>query len=62
VSQKSNPLKTAHISTCGCPCPQQTKIYSVICHSYPYPRTNFGSLISIFVRKATLFVTLTHEF
>jgi len=50
----------AYISAGGHPL--QTTIYAVVCHSYPYLCTNFGPLISIFVRTVTIFVTLTPEF
>jgi len=57
VSKKSNNLRTfASISASGHPL--QMKIYPVIFYSYPH----FGAFISIFVRTATLFVTLTPKF
>jgi len=39
-----------------------TKIYPVVCYLYSRLCTNFGSRISIFVRTATMFVTVTTEF
>ena len=62
VSQKKSiPLETfACVSVYGLPL--EMKIYSVICRSYPHLIANFGPLISIFVRTAALFVTLTPEF
>ena len=61
VSQQSNRLKTfVYISTYSRP--PQMKINPVVCHLYPHLCTNFGPLISMFVRAATIFVTLTSEF
>jgi len=61
VSQKSNSIKTfAYISACSHPL--QTKIYQVVCHSYPYLGANFSPLTLIFIRTATLLITLTPEF
>jgi len=60
-SEKYPPLRLLrYISACGHP--PQTKSYPVVCHSYPHLFANFGPLISIFLRNATLFVTLTPEF
>jgi len=58
---KETPLTLLHIFplvTVFC----RQKNYSVVCHSYPHLHINFGPPISIFVRNATLFVTLTPTF
>jgi len=49
-----------YISACGHP--PQMKIYPSVCHLYPHQSTNFGSLISVFVKTATIFVTVLLNF